>query len=243
MQSLSKYVAHENLFLSSIGTQMFWLVLLYIIPICLANTETYLLKIPQYYDIPSHSEPIRQIDQIERTWRHINSSLSVLLDYPIVSINDELVSNLNQSNVVSLPYDSVVQLSKTILVRLNNYNDTSLNNEDLLNIKLCWPTTLPFTFRISHEYIKTKELLSDEGLSNSNQLDLYLRIDYQFFGVTYNDEKFLKSQDEVKFQLFVNKLPFKLVPIPLELYSFVVYLVDLLILVLSQLKFLTGILI
>lgn len=135
---------------------------------------------PQYYDIPSHSEPIRQIDQIERTWRHINSSLSVLLDYPIVSINDELVSNLNQSNVVSLPYDSVVQLSKTILVRLNNYNDTSLNNEDLLNIKLCWPATLPFTFRISHEYIKTKELLSDEGLSNSNQLDLYLRIDYQF---------------------------------------------------------------
>ncbi|KAG5421405.1 hypothetical protein I9W82_000495 [Candida metapsilosis] len=157
----------------------------------------------------------------------------------IPSINDELNPYAAQSsNVIVLPYDSTTQPSKTILVRLNNYNNTLFDGGDLLNVKLCWPATLPFDFRISHEYIKTKELI-EESLDPA-QLDLYLRIDYQFFGVTY-DEKFLKSQGEVKFQLFVNKLPFKLIPIPLELYDFVVYLADLLILLLTQIKFLKRI--
>ncbi|KAI5966042.1 hypothetical protein CANMA_003288 [Candida margitis] len=221
---------------------MFWLVLLYlIIPACLANTETYLLKIPQYYDIPSHPQPMNESDQIQRNWHRINSSLSVLLDYPIATIYDELEIGMKRSNVVSSPYDSVTQLPQTILVRLNNYNDSVMDNKDLLNVKLCWPATSPFDFRISHEYIKTGELISDASLIDHNQLDIYLRIDYQFFGITF-DEKFLNSQDNVKFQLYVNKLPFKLIPIPLELYDFVIYLVDLVILVITQFPLLTSIL-
>lgn len=217
---------------------MLWMLILFV-PFCLANTETYLLRIPQHYDIPLHPEPIHQSHQLQRAWQHINSTHDVLLDYPIASINDELNPYAAQlSNVIVLPYDSTTQPSKTILVRLNNYNNTLFDGGDLLNVKLCWPATLPFDFRISHEYIKTKELI-EESLDPA-QLDLYLRIDYQFFGVTY-DEKFLKSQGEVKFQLFVNKLPFKLIPIPLELYDFVVYLADLLILLLTQIKFLKRI--
>ncbi|KAI5968612.1 hypothetical protein KGF57_000101, partial [Candida theae] len=200
--------------------------------------------IPQHYDIPSHRKSIHQVEEIQRTWHHINSSLDVLLDYPITTINDELKSKvIRRSNVVSLPYDSVAKSSKTILVRLNNYNDTLFDSGDLLNVKLCWPATHPYDFKLSHEYIKTKELTSDEALAvDPTQLDLYIRIDYQFFGISYNDEKFLSTQDEVKFQLYVNKLPVKLIPIPLELYDFVVYLVDLLILILTQFNFLKWIL-
>lgn len=228
---------------SSPRRTMLWLVLLYMIPICLANTETHLLEIPQYYDIPPHPEPIHVIDRLQRNWHRINSSLSVLLDYPIASISDELLTSKTHSNVVTLPYDSIARPQRTILVRLNNYNDTLLQNKDLLNIKLCWPATLPFDFKLSHEYIKTKEIIDDANALNKNHFDLYLRIDYQFFGVTYNEAKFLRHNDEVKFQLFVSKLPFKMIPIPLELYDFVIYLVDLLILVITQIKFLAWLLI
>ncbi|KAI3403983.2 hypothetical protein KGF56_003250 [Candida oxycetoniae] len=237
---------------------------LFYLSICLANTETYLLSIPHYYNIP---KPTNRITSgYPRDIQHLNTTHSVLLQYHIGSIRDQIpfahnkytISNTN-ANTIVIPYDTTLPVQKTLLVKINNYSDSIIESNDLLFIKLCWPATSAYDFRLSHEYIKTNELLGIDRESKSlgidreskslgdndiesKDLDLYLRIDYQFFGVTYNRDKFLHSEDELKFQLYINKLPLNWLPIPLELYDLIIYLVDIFIILVTQLGYIRSLL-
>ncbi|KAL6452957.1 hypothetical protein SBY92_000302 [Candida maltosa Xu316] len=95
-------------------------------------------------------------------------------------------------------------------------------NNDLLNIKLCWPATFPYDFSIDHAYFHSNEI-SEELEDN---FELYLVINYKFIAFTFDEAKFLNEKDNLEFQLYINKLPNRFIPIPLELYDFIVYLVD-----------------
>lgn len=201
----------------SLVITMFWLILFWLISLCLGNTETYLFKIPQYYDIVSHPTVIATNDKFTRHVHYLNDTHRLILDYPIQTID-----NIDISNIVKLNYDTVSQLPSTLLVRINNYGNALISNEDLLNIKLCWPATTPYDFQISHGYFHSNEI-SEELEDN---LELYLIINYQFHAYTYDETKYLNSNDELEFQLYINKIPNKYLPIPLELYDFIVYLVD-----------------
>ncbi|KAK6867835.1 hypothetical protein K6H11_004748 [Candida tropicalis] len=156
-------------------------------------------------------KPDSELDDKEKAYKEL------ILDYPIQTID-----NIDISNIVKLNYDTVSQLPSTLLVRINNYGNALISNEDLLNIKLCWPATTPYDFQISHGYFHSNEI-SEELEDN---LELYLIINYQFHAYTYDETKYLNSNDELEFQLYINKLPNKYLPIPLELYDFIVYLVD-----------------
>lgn len=223
------------------------LVLLFCSSFAFANTETYLLKIPTYYDIPFSKQP----DSLPKGSLHdvlqLNDTHSVILDFPIGSIKDQLdrrQDDVSSKNEITLTYNTKEPILKTLLVRINNYNDTTFTNDDLINVKLCWPATSAYDFRISHSYIRTNDemALSREVPQELPRLDLYLKIEYEFFGITYDKEKYLSKDGEVGFMLYINKLPLNWLPIPLELYDFILYLVDILILVLTQFELIRRIL-
>lgn len=192
-------------------------IICWLISLCFANTETYMFKIPQYYDIIPHPAPMSTKDKFTRHVHYLNDTYKLILDYPIQTID-----NLDISNVIKLQYDTVSQLPSTLLVRINNYNNSILANEDLLNIKLCWPATSPYDFQIAHSYFHSNEL--NEELEDN--FELYLIIDYQFYAFTYDEVKYLDKDDVLEFQLYINKLPNQFIPIPLELYDLIIYLVD-----------------
>lgn len=176
-----------------------------------------MFKIPQYYDIIPHPTPISTKDKFTRHVHHLNDTHKLILEYPIQTID-----NLDISNVIKLQYDTVSQLLSRLLVRINNYNNSILANEDLLNIKLCWPATSPYDFQIAHGYFHSNEI--NEELEDN--FELYLIIDYQFHAFTYDEVKYLDKDDALEFQLYINKLPNQFIPIPLELYDLIIYLVD-----------------
>ncbi|KAI5953266.1 hypothetical protein KGF54_002637 [Candida jiufengensis] len=186
------------------------------------NWSSY-LRIPNYYNIPT-SKLVQRNQQYKL--QEYNSTLSFILNYPITTIDNELS---NDVSIISLNYNTKKPIKKSLLIKLNNYNNSIFTNNDLLNIKLCWPATFPYDFTLNEEYIKTTDYLQDE----EPELDLYLRIDYEFFGKTY-DEKYLSDNDSLQFQLFISKLPNRYLPIPLELYDFLIFFVDLLILIVTQ---------
>ncbi|ODV78420.1 uncharacterized protein CANTADRAFT_53384 [Suhomyces tanzawaensis NRRL Y-17324] len=196
---------------------------------CMANTETYLMRVPLYFNIPPHLGPVSADARLNRDLHHINHTHALLTDYPIGHIGgiQEPISN-----IIEVPYDTLAGFSSkkspwnTLLVRINNYQDSSYSPRDLLSVKVCWPTTYPYDFTISHRFLKDSEL----GLSSDDkQLALYVQVDFQFRGQTF-DPTFLSADDSVVFQLYVNRLPSRYIPIPLELYPFIVYFVDLIIL-------------
>ncbi|EGW31522.1 uncharacterized protein SPAPADRAFT_140582 [Spathaspora passalidarum NRRL Y-27907] len=197
---------------------------LFMAVLCLANTETYLIRTPYYFDIVSHPRAIENRFNFHREIVEINQTHSLIEDYPIQTIDTFNVVDI--SNVLNLDYNSKVKPKKTLLVRINNYGDSLFQPDDLLNIKLCWPATTPYDFWISHTYLHSNELLSTEN----DNFDLYLKIDYQFIGETYDPEKYLHDNDNLQFQLYINKLPNNWLPIPLELYTYLLYLIDLVIL-------------
>ncbi|RCK57989.1 hypothetical protein Cantr_06537 [Candida viswanathii] len=195
-----------------------WLLVSWLISLCLANTETYLIRIPQYYDIAPHAEPISDTQKFTRHIEHLNDTHRLILDYPIQTID-----KIDISNVVKLQYNTVAQPQSTLVIRINNYEDSLFTNDDLLNVKLCWPATSPYDFHLSHQYLHTHEL-SEELEDN---FELYLVVDYRFYAYTFDEAQFLHEQgEELEMLLYINKLPNKYVPIPLELYDFILYLVD-----------------
>lgn len=186
----------------------------------LANTETYLLKIPNYYDIPT---PQRQylLNHISK----INATTTLIDEYPILD-----VYNYNLENTeLELPYDYVSKTEQKLFVKLNNYQNKTFDSNDLINVKLCWPATYPFDFSLSHEFIRAGEF---ENTPESNTLDIYVVITYQadFYAVKE------VTDQTIKFHLVVSKLP-NSIPIPIELYDFIVYAVDLCILMWSLFPF------
>lgn len=155
---------------------------------------------------------------------NINDSTTVIDNYPII---DKLsyLTDFNDQNVVKLSYNTRTKPKQRIVVKLNNYNDTQFQSNDMIYVKLCWPAILPYDFRILHQFLKRSSLFPD---IIDDSLDIYVIIDYQANFVTYDVEKFTDVNDEVYFNLFVTKLPISWLPIPLELYDYIVYLVDLL---------------
>lgn len=184
----------------------------------LANTETYLLQIPHYFDIASHPNAINAHDLHHRSVHTLNTTHSILLDFPILNTP----SSSEFTSTVSIAYNPLRDPTNKVLVRLNNYHNDTFTSDDLLYIKLCWPATTPVDFRIDHSFYK----LSDFDLEYlDNTFDIYLEVevssDIQTYSAQFDD--FMK---EIQFQLYITKLPCKWIPIPLELYGYIVYLVD-----------------
>lgn len=184
-----------------------------------ANTETFIFPVPNYYNIPAHIEPYTG-----HTLSAINSTTRVLTDFPILDVYNY---NLLQT-VVSLPYNFHEKPREQLLVKLNNYGDTTFDANDVINVKLCWPATIPVTFQLDHRFIRASDLGLAEQHLKLNTLDIYVVIDYEadFYAVR---EVHARTID---FNLVVSKLPNR-IPIPIELYDFIVYVVDVCILLAS----------
>ncbi|EGV65781.1 hypothetical protein PSN45_003425 [Yamadazyma tenuis] len=181
-----------------------------------ANTETHVLRVPNYFDVRSDSyneaSPLSQY-----------GSSSVLYDYPIMNRYPD-----NNAKIGSIVMEDPLKDgdSQFLLVRLNNYNDTTLEPNNLLFIKLCWPATIPVDFELSHKFLYGNE---DGMKRNKVEVDspshaLYLVIKCTAKFKTYSEK--YSTIDSVKFKLVIQKLPNPWVPIPLEVYDIIMYLVD-----------------
>ena len=173
----------------------------------MANTETCLVRVPEYYNIVLHPSPISRDARFSRELHRLNTTHTVLLDYPIGSIDDQ-----DMSNIITVTYDTVAQPRSTLLVRVNNYGDNTFTNGDMLNIKLCWPATMPYDLSIDHVYMHSNELVE----SVEDEFDLYVAVTYEFHAFSYDNGRFLQEETALSFQLYVNKLPSRFLPIPLS---------------------------
>lgn len=175
-----------------------------------ANTETYLYKVPNYYNIPHHLSASYNAEVVQ-----LNASTLLLRDHPILSAGNYTL----ERTTVTVPYDFASQPANTLFVKVNNYLDSTFGPNDVLNVKLCWPATTPVDFALSHRYVR-----SGEFGDARNDLDVYIVVDYQAnFYALQPVEK-----DSFEFQLVISKLP-SAVPIPIELFDVIVYVADILI--------------
>ena len=110
-------------------------------------------RVLQYCTAPS---PISRDARFSRELHRLNTTHTVLLDYPIGSIDDQ-----DMSNIITVTYDTVAQPRSTLLVRVNNYGDNTFTNGDMLNIKLCWPATMPYDLSIDHVYMHSNEYIAN----------------------------------------------------------------------------------
>lgn len=177
-----------------------------------ANTETIVFLVPNYYDIPLQPHVFSGQNLVS-----INSTTNALTEFPILDVYNY---NLLQT-LVSVPYDFAAQRSNRLLVKLNNYGDSTFDANDLINVKLCWPATTPVNFRLDHKFVRSGDLGLAEKLLPQDTLDIYVEIQYQadFYAV----REFLPPQ--LEFNLVISKLPNR-VPIPIELYDFIMYFGD-----------------
>lgn len=177
-----------------------------------ANTETFLFQIPNYYDIPSDTRKV-----VNPQVTAINSSHNALIDHPIFDIHNY---NILQS-VVSLPYDFTRQERQTLLVKMTNFNNTTFDANDLINVKLCWPATTPVNFELNYIFLRAHDVgLAELGLSEDT-LNIYIVVEYEadFYAVREVETS------NLEFQLVISKLPNR-IPIPIELYDVILYVVD-----------------
>ncbi|OBA21577.1 hypothetical protein METBIDRAFT_188240 [Metschnikowia bicuspidata var. bicuspidata NRRL YB-4993] len=180
-----------------------------------ANTEAYGFQIPNYYDVPGHAPGGPASTAIVP----LNHTARLLTDHPILSVSNYSTAEL----VLTVPYDFSGLPKQTLFVRLNNYHNCSFEPNDLIHVKLCWPATTPVNFNLSHRFIQEREFGAEA--SPRDTLHIYLVIDYQadFYPV--------EPMHHTSFDMLlaVSKLP-NTVPIPIELYGVIVYVVDLMIL-------------
>lgn len=201
-------------------TTRIWQVAL-LVSVVRANTETLTFKVPNYYDVPAEVLPYQQ-NQLEQ----INASTWAMLDYPILN-----ATNYNLSNtLIQLPYDYQEKPSSRLLVKLNNYANLTFAPNDLINVKLCWPAIYPFDFRLDYKFIRAKEF--GELGNRANTLDIYIDTHFQadFYAVVTD------LPTMVEMNLVVSKLP-SVIPIPIELYGVITYLVDICILLVALLPY------
>ncbi|PSK38563.1 hypothetical protein C7M61_002496 [Candidozyma pseudohaemuli] len=192
--------------------QVFLAFLLLCVNQAIANTETIVFTVPKFYEVPLCLRSF-----LPTPLREVNASTLLLTEYPIQSIRDYSL----KETLVSVPYDFVNKPQRTLFVKLNNYEDSTFDSNDLINVKVCWPATFPIDFSLDQVYIKASEFDEVEN----DTFDIYIKIDLQgdFYAVKEVEE------DAVDFHLVISKLPGP-IPIPIELYEFIMYLVDLLIL-------------
>lgn len=196
-----------------------WLALLWLFLLVSANTETFSFQVPNYYDIPPHHSPYTSHKLLA-----INDSTLVMYEYPVLNVSHYDLQN----TVVRLPYDFASKPRQQLLVKLNNYCNRTFDANDVINVKLCWPAILPVNFDLEHRFVRAHDVgLAAEGLENDT-LDIYVVVDYQadFYAVRE------PLPSTIEFNLVISKLPNKL-PIPIELYGFIVYLVDVCIVVVA----------
>lgn len=196
-----------------------WLSILWFSPLVSANTETFSFQVPNYYDIPPNHSPYTGHKLLA-----INDSMLVMYEYPVLDISHYDL----EKTVVRLPYDFASKSRQQLLVKLNNYGNRIFDANDVINVKLCWPATVPVNFDLQHRFIRAHDVgLAAEGLENDT-LDIYVVVDYQadFYAVRE------PLPSTVEFNLVIAKLPNNL-PIPIELYDFIVYLVDVCIVVVA----------
>lgn len=194
---------------------LFLVLILSLSVVTWANTEAYGFQVPNYYEIPIHNPNNSHGSEFV----FLNETSLLLRNHPILSIDNYSTNTL----VLSVPYNFTKSPRQKLYVKLNNYNNNLFDSNDLINVKLCWPATTPINFRLSHRFIQEKEFT---GLSQpSNTLDIYVVVDYEadFYAlepVPYTDFEIL---------LVISKLPNKL-PIPIELYDVIAYVIDIMIL-------------
>lgn len=170
-----------------------------------ANTETYLLSIPYYYNILPHPDPY--IDSQEHLPLRINHTHSYLYDYPIYNA----LSYGKYSNLVRIDRSGPSDEPNVLFVKVNNYEDNVFSSSKVIYWKLCWPTSSPYWFRLSHQFV-------------GEDLALYLVIEYQFEGIP-NSAGAQEPAKDLEFYLYGSALS-KWVPLPIELVPIVAYLVD-----------------
>lgn len=183
----------------------------------LGNTETYLLRVPKYFSINPHSAHLQE-DSIDII--NVNSTHQLLLDYPI----DTPQKQHHGKHQLTLYQDDGPVAEKMLYVKVNNYGDEVFQAKDFLYVKLCWPATSPYEFKISHEFQKLSEIHKQQ---KQDSFDLYFVISYKPNFVTY-DDKFRSDVKDLTFHLYISKLPSSWLPIPLELYDYATYLAALL---------------
>lgn len=198
----------------------FWAAAL-LLSAVLANTETYLFKVPNYYDVP-----VKMPQYEQNRLQEINSTTWVMLDYPILNAQDYNLSN----TIIKLPYDYGKKPLTHLWVKLNNYGNQTFESNDLINVKLCWPAIYPVNFRLDHRFIRASEF--GETDAKKNTLDIYIDIHIQADFYSVVDE----LPTAVEMNLLVSKLP-SVIPIPIELYEVIVYLVDICILLVALLPY------
>ncbi|GEQ67750.1 hypothetical protein JCM33374_g1415 [Metschnikowia sp. JCM 33374] len=189
-----------------------------------ANTEAYGFHIPNYYDIPLHMTS----DSRDSKLIHLNETAMLIKNHPILTIDNYSTEN----SVLRVPYNYTSKPLKRLFVKLNNYNNQIYDSNDLINVKLCWPATTPVNFRISHRFIQERQFTGLE--SQSNSLDIYIVIDFE------GDFHAMGPVTSTGFEilLVLSKLPNRL-PIPIELYDYIVYVVDIMVLTVTVLPWLS----
>lgn len=192
---------------------LLWLIQVIWVAGVLANTESLLLTIPHYYDVPAHPSPNAAGSSMHASL--INETHSVLSHFPIGDKYTYELLSAHASTVLA-PYRGSQQES-TLLVKINNYANDTFGPDDTLYVKLCWPATTPFAVDLAHRFIENQQ---------NTQLDLFLVITYRFNAFT-----FVKSLDihSFAFNLHITKLG--ALSLPYELVELAVYLGDVAILV------------
>lgn len=190
------------------------LLLFYSLVAVLANTETHIIQIPNHFNIPNHPDPFQLVDIIS-----LNHSHSIIYDYPITT----MYNYDSPVDTIELKSPLQDQQGQIILIKLNNYENSTYNSNDLLFIKLCWPAIYPMDISLDHRFISSHTLNDD-----MNSLDIYLVVNYKADFKAIDPGYVLEGW---KFKLVVEKLANQWIPIPLEVYDIVVYIVDILIVI------------
>lgn len=179
-----------------------------------ANTETSLIRVPNYFNIPADVTAQNRPGIIQ-----LNETTYIIDTHPILKIDSYDIDLCD----LKLPYDYSTREKKRVFVKLNNYGNNTFDANDLINVKLCWAATSPFSFSLDHRFLQTRDFFPE---LTANQLDIYVEIEY------YADFYSLEPVDEntVSIKLILSKLPNRWVPIPIELYDYIMYAMDLLIL-------------
>lgn len=164
----------------------------------LANTETINIKIPYYYDIPPPTA-------LQHPWS--NTTHTVIHQFPVGTIK-------TTTNAGPLP---VTLSTPTTLIHINNYDDTFSAN-DIINVKFCWPATSPYKINLDHIYSSEWVEKTDP---HTNRVDLFVRIAIEPEGYS----NLGLDPEPLEANIYVSKVPSSLVPIPIELYYLLPYLV------------------
>ncbi|KAF5210290.1 hypothetical protein EJF18_40324 [Clavispora lusitaniae] len=192
----------------------------------LANTETFSFTVPNYYNVPVRTSPY-----VDSQLEQYNSSTWVMFEFPIVNATNYDTSD----SIIKLPYDFHSKRSQRLLVKLNNYANSTFDSNDVINVKLCWPATYPFNFDLSHTFLRAKEFGETDAAKDTLDIYIDISIEADFFAVVSDLPTF------VEFSLVVSKLPNSL-PIPIEVYSIIAYLVDVCILMVPLFPYIQSLL-